>query len=220
MNPNRRIGVVFLMACVLAGLAACQSAPCGKPAARTPELVELKEVIPDIQLDIRYATENNFTGKVVYPSARCFLVKEAALALREVQQELRPKGYRLKIFDGYRPLSVQRIFWAILPDPRYVADPAKGSRHNRGYAVDLTLTDLEGHEAPMPSEFDDFSERAHPDFSGAPPEALKNREILRDAMERHGFTRFPTEWWHFDFRGWEDKPILDISFDEIAPAKP
>ncbi len=178
-------------------------------------LVELEAVIPDVLLDIRYATDNNFTGKAVYPAARCFLVRDAALALRDVQADLRPLGYRLKVFDAYRPLSVQWTFWEILPDPNYVADPHVGSRHNRGYAVDLTLADLDENEVMMPTGFDDFTERAHRDYLALPAEAIGHREILERVMVRHGFIPFPTEWWHFDFQGYEDKPNLDIPLDQL-----
>ena len=201
---------------VALGLAlGCHTAPAPTAAPAHPELVELVKVIPDIALDIRYATPNNFTGKTVYPVARCFLVRDAALALAKVQADLRELGYGLKVFDGYRPLSVQRAFWAILPDPRYVADPAKGSRHNRGYAVDLTLVDAKGHDVPMPTEYDDFTERAHRDFMELPQEAIANRAVLEKAMARRGFIPFPTEWWHFDYRGYEDKPNLDVSLEDL-----
>ena len=182
----------------------------------TTTLIELHECIPDILLDIRYATTDNFTGKVVYPEARCFLNRDAACALAKVQEDLKQEGYRLKIFDGYRPLSVQRIFWEILPDPRYVADPEIGSRHNRGYAVDATLVALDGSEVAMPTEFDDFTERARSDYMDLPEEAIRHRELLHDAMKRHGFSPFETEWWHFDYQGYEDKPLLDIPFDRIG----
>lgn len=189
--------------------------PTSGTASTTP-LVELNKCIPDIVLDIRYATANNFTGKAVYPDARCFLAAEAAAALRDVQEDLKKQGYRLKVFDGYRPLSVQRIFWDILPDPRYVADPQAGSKHNRGYAVDVSLVTRDGGEISMPTEYDDFTERAHPDYAELPADVIAHRAILQEAMARHGFTRFETEWWHFDYQGWEDQPVLDISFDEIS----
>lgn len=205
-----RLYAAVLLLAVLAG--GC--ATLARSATRA-DLVELVNVIPDIQLNIKYATTDNFTGKVVYPAARCFLIRDAAEALGKVQADLRSLGYRLKVFDGYRPLSVQRIFWSILPDPDYVADPAKGSRHNRGYAVDLTLTDLQGNEVAMPSGYDDFSERAHRDYLALPAEAIGHREILEQVMVRHGFIPFPTEWWHFDYRGYENKPNLDIPFDEL-----
>lgn len=215
MNPHQH---VFCRALVALCLAAAICSGCATTGGRAPhqtELVELVDVIPDILLDIRYATENNFTGEVVYPVARCFLVRDAALALRDAQADLRPLGYRLKVFDGYRPLSVQWRFWEILPDPQYVADPRIGSRHNRGYAVDLTLVDLDGNEVAMPTEFDDFTERAHRDSLAASAEAIGHREILETVMVRRGFIPFPTEWWHFDYRGYEDKPNLDIPLDAV-----
>lgn len=208
-----RLALVGLLAIVLA--AGCQTAVAPTADAAHPELVELEKVIPGIQLDIRYATPDNFTGKTVYPVARCFLVKGAALALGRVQAELQKQGYGLKVFDGYRPLSVQRAFWEILPDPRYVADPAKGSRHNRGYAVDLTLVDAAGRDVPMPTEYDDFTERAHRGYMDLPQEAIANRDRLERAMKRHGFIPFPTEWWHFDYRGYEGKPNLDVPLESL-----
>lgn len=199
------LGAVLLVSCNTTGGRVAPSA----------DLVELTDVIPGVILDIRYATENNFTGKAVYPVSRCFLVRDAALALHKVQNDLEPLGYRLKVFDGYRPLSVQWKFWEILPDPDYVADPRVGSRHNRGYAVDLTLVDLDGNEVLMPTEFDDFTERAHRDYLALPPEAIGHREILEQVMVRHGFIPFPTEWWHFDYQGYEDQPNLDVPLDAL-----
>ena len=180
------------------------------------ELVELNTLIPDILLDIRYATENNFTGQRVYPSARCFLARPAAEALARVERDLRNRGYRLIVYDGYRPLSVQRRFWEVLPDPRYVADPAEGSRHNRGYAVDVTLADSAGNPLPMPTDFDDFSEMAAADYPHLPPDRIRNRQVLQAAMERQGFEIFPTEWWHFDFPGWQDAPLLDVPIESVG----
>lgn len=214
MRIHKRIRITAVLALIALPLfTGCVSR--GAPPSGT-ELVALNEVIPDIVLDIRYAAMNNFTGKAVYPDARCFLAKDAALALAKVQEDLKKQGYRLKVFDGYRPLSVQRIFWEILPDPRYVADPASGSKHNRGYAVDVTLVTRDGNEVTMPTEFDDFTERAHSDYMELPEEAIHHRAILHDAMKKHGFTPFETEWWHFDYQGWEDKPLLDIPLEEIG----
>lgn len=227
---KRRVVVLIVLAVLaLAGLQGClphehAAAPCVAATTRvatttrvgsTTNLVELNRLIPDIVLDIRYATTNNFTGKVVYPEARCFLVREAGEALCKVQADLKAQGYRLKVFDGYRPLSVQWIFWNILPDPRYVADPRVGSKHNRGYAVDASMVALDGGEVVMPTEFDDFTEHAHSDYMELPEDVLRHRAILHDAMRKHGFTPLETEWWHFDYRGWEDKPVLDVSFGEL-----
>ncbi|HOL21997.1 MAG TPA: M15 family metallopeptidase [bacterium] len=174
--------------------------------------MNVKDVIPDILLDIRYATPNNFTGKVLYPSADCFLAKEVALALKDVQEDLKKQGYCLKIFDGYRPLSVQKEMWKALPDKRYVANPEKGSVHNRGYAVDLTIVKLNGTPVTMPTDFDEFSIKAQSDYKDLPPLAIKHREILQKTMMKYGFIPIKTEWWHFNYPGYKNKPVLDISF--------
>ncbi|NTV60872.1 MAG: M15 family metallopeptidase [Chlorobiaceae bacterium] len=179
-------------------------------AARDIDFVDIGELDRSIVLDIRYATPNNFTGQAVYPAARCLLRRDAALRLLRVQEKLAEKGYRLVVFDCYRPLSVQKRFWEILPDERYVADPSKGSRHNRGAAVDVSLADSAGRLLAMPTGYDDFSEKAHRDWKGASPEALKNSAILETAMKAEGFEPFPAEWWHFDAPGWEEYPVSDF----------
>ncbi|OQB37332.1 MAG: D-alanyl-D-alanine dipeptidase [Candidatus Hydrogenedentes bacterium ADurb.Bin179] len=184
-----------------------------------PHLVEVVRYVPDIVLDIQYATTDSFTGQAVYPDARAFLIKDAVCALVKVQENLKQQGYRLKLFDAYRPLSVQKLFWKILPDPRYVANPKVGSRHNRGYAVDVSLVSLQGAEIPMPTQYDDFSERAHSNCASLPEEAIKHREVLHQAMKKHGFESLASEWWHFDYSGWEARPVLDIEFDGIPPTR-
>ncbi len=211
MKKSNLSGNVKLLRIILAAFLVFTTIQCD----RLPQLVELNQVIPDVVLDIRYATDNNFVGKVLYPSARCFLVKPAAKALAKVQQDLKEQGYQLVVFDGYRPLSVQKIMWGILPNPEFVADPATGSRHNRGYAVDVSLLDLNGKPLLMPTEFDNFSAKARRNYMDLPPEALRNRQILEDAMVRHGFTPLPSEWWHFDYKGYEGKPNLDIPIDSL-----
>jgi D-alanyl-D-alanine dipeptidase len=120
-------------------------------------------------------------------------------------------GLGLKVWDGFRPMAAQWKFWELVPDERYVSDPRKGGRHTRGTAVDLTLITKEGQELLMPSEFDDFSEKAHRDYKEAPLEAIWNRELLREVMESHGFEGLPSEWWHFDLKGWKDYPPLDLN---------
>jgi zinc D-Ala-D-Ala dipeptidase len=182
---------------------------------RFHSLIDIQKVIPNIKLDIRYATTNNFTKKAIYPIAKCFLQKPAALALKKVENELKSIGLGLKVFDGYRPLSIQHIFWEIMPDERYVANPKNGSRHNRGCAVDVTLIRPDGSDLMMPTEFDDFTEKAHSNYIDLPKEIIQNRTLLRRIMERHGFTALPTEWWHFDFKGWEKYPLLDIPLEEL-----
>lgn len=183
------------------------------------ELVRLQKIIPGIVEDLVYATPRNFTGKEVYPSsAVAFLRKNVAVRLKSVQMALKAKGLALKVYDAYRPLAVQRKFWELVPDPRYVGDPAVGSKHNRGAAVDLTLIDGRGIELPMPSGFDDFSERAHRSYMNCRPELIENREILQTAMESAGFLVDrvnDTEWWHFEDPEWDAYPILDISFEQL-----
>ncbi len=181
------------------------------------KLVKLIKIDPTIKLDIRYATANNFTGVPVYTVAECYLEEGAAQALQAAQKEFLDLGLSLKVFDGYRPLSVQKIFWNLVPDERYVANPAKGSRHNRGCAVDVTLVDTKtGKELEMGSEFDDFTEKAHRTSMNFPAHILTNRKLLEHIMHKHGFIGWVNEWWHFDFNGWQDYPIRDISFEELS----
>lgn len=180
------------------------------------DLVKLENIIPNLVLDLVYASENNFTGQAVYPrTATGYLCSGPALRLKKVQEYLQKKNLRLKVWDAYRPHSVQKIFWSLVPDPRYVGDPAVGSKHNRGAAVDVTLIDQYGNELPMQSAFDDFSERAHRGYTGCPPEHLKNVAILTEAMESAGFTHYPSEWWHFEDPDWASFPLLDIPFEAL-----
>ncbi len=186
---------------------------------RRPDLVELIRMDPGLRLDIRYASPNNFLGRPVYTEARAFLQRPAAKALARAHSRLRRKGYGLVIFDGYRPWSVTKIFWDATPEEKraFVADPRKGSRHNRGCAVDLTLFDLKtGRMVRMPSDYDDFSERAHPNYQGGTIEERRNRDTLRAAMEAEGFTVYENEWWHFDYKDWRDYSILNLTFGELA----
>ena len=165
---------------------------------------------------MRYKTKNNFVGEPLYPpDARCFLRKEAAVALLKVQAALEKKGLGLKIYDGYRPLSVQKKMWAKYPVEGYVANPVKGSNHNRGMAVDLTLVDAKGRELAMPSAYDEFSERAHRDYKGGTEEERRNRATLEDFMQVEGFHGILTEWWHFDFKNAKDYPVLDSPFSSV-----
>lgn len=181
-------------------------------------LIDVKKYDSSLTLDIRYATKNNFTHQVVYPEARCLLRKPVAEALSRVQASLKRRELSLKIFDCYRPLSVQKKFWELFPDERYVADPKKGSRHNRGAAVDLTLLDSSGHEVEMPSGYDDFSEKAHRNYQSGSKQAVANRTLLEKSMAQEGFVGFDTEWWHFDFKGWEKYPLEDIPFSNCKTA--
>jgi D-alanyl-D-alanine dipeptidase len=175
------------------------------------DLVDITTINPNIRLDIRYATTNNFTHQKVYPSACCYVRKAVAERLDRVQKELESLGYGLLIWDGYRPLSVQRIFWNLVPDERYVMPPEKGSRHNRGAAVDVTLVKLDGTPIQMPTDFDDFSEKAHCNYMDLPQEVINNRQLLTSVMYKYGFTGVDCEWWHFDDTQWQKYPIEDIN---------
>lgn len=175
------------------------------------ELVDIQSFIPTIEVDLKYATTDNFTGQIVYNFNCCLLHIDVALRLRDVQAELETVGLGLKIWDGFRPVAAQWKFWELVPDERYVSDPRKGGRHTRGTAVDLTLITIDGQELLMPSDFDDFSEKAHHDYMGGSEEAINNREYLREIMERNGFIVLPTEWWHFDLIGWQNYPPIDFA---------
>ncbi|GBD93012.1 D-alanyl-D-alanine dipeptidase [bacterium BMS3Abin05] len=187
----------------------------GCTSQKSEPFVEAASVDSTIIIDLRYATPNNFTGRVLYKIPRCFLRKSVAERLARVQRKLREKGLGLKIWDGYRPLSVQKKMWAIVPDSRYVANPKHGSRHNRGAAVDVTLVDSTGMELHMPTGFDDFSPKAHRDWMGDDSLAIHNRRILEDAMTSEGFIPLSTEWWHFDAPNWKNYPIENSSIREL-----
>ena len=173
------------------------------------EIVDLLSVDPTFVLDIRYATENNFTKQKLYPVAKAKLRREAAESLHVVQKELRSRGLKLKIYDAYRPHSIQYKLWAIVPNEDFVANPQKGSRHNRGAAVDLTIVDIHGNELEMPTPYDDFTEKAGHEYMNLSEHALRNRALLKDVMTKHGFQPIKSEWWHYDFSGWEKFDVLD-----------
>lgn len=222
-STRRRVAALAIV-CAAAILAACatvaQSPPKEPGPFRAAELVELVKVDPTIHLDVRYATSNNFTGRPVYRQARAFLQRPAAEALVRVGRSLREKGYGLLVFDGYRPWSVTKLFWEITPKDKrergFVANPAKGSKHNRGAAVDLSVYELAtGKEADMPSAYDEFTDRAAPSYTGGTAEQRARRDLLRAEMEKEGFVVDTGEWWHFNYKGWETYPILDIPFEQI-----
>ncbi len=202
----RRWTMAVLMLFAFAGLF------CG---SHEEELVPVADLDSTIVIDLKYATPDNFVGEVLYDTSLCFLRKSVAERLVRVQRWLRKQGYGLKIWDAYRPLSVQKRMWELVPDPRYVADPSKGSRHNRGAAVDVTLVDSLGNELPMPTVFDDFTQRAHRDFADLPDDVIRNRDMLEEAMRREGFIPLPTEWWHFDAPNWREYSVLDIPLRKV-----
>ncbi len=177
-------------------------------------IVPLNEIDSTIVQDVKYATVDNFTHQILYESDKVYLRKVVAEKLSAANKYLQ-KEYNLtiKIFDGYRPLSVQRKMWKIMPDSRYVANPKRGSRHNRGAAVDITLIDSNGNELAMGTEYDNFTEKAHYDYKDLTQEEKKNRKLLRDTMVKFGFEPLETEWWHFDFKGWKNFSLMDIKIN-------
>jgi D-alanyl-D-alanine dipeptidase len=182
------------------------------------KMVELKSVIPGIIYDLRYAGTNNFMHRRMYPAhtRSTFLRAPVAEGLRKVQEELQAKGFGLKIFDAYRPYSVTVNFWELVKDERYVANPSKGSGHNRGIAVDLTIIRLSsGEELDMGTGFDNFTDTAHHAFTQLPEVVLKNRMLLRSTMEKYGFKLFDTEWWHYYWAEGSHFEILDIDFKKL-----
>ncbi|CAG1772440.1 zinc D-Ala-D-Ala dipeptidase [uncultured bacterium] len=188
--------------------------------AAAKDLVELVQLDSTIRLDIRYATPHNFMGRPMYAQARAFLQRPAAEAVVRVHRALHAKGYGLLVFDGYRPWAVTKKFWDETPPAKrsFVANPKKGSKHNRGSAVDLSLYDLRtGKEVVMPSPYDDFTPKASSSYAGGTDEQRKMRALLRSAMEAEGFRVEPGEWWHFDHRTWREYPILDIPFEKLTP---
>ncbi len=192
--------------------------PSEKREFKKPDLVELASLDPTLSLEIRYATTNNFLGSVFYAEPRAFLQRPAAEALVRVSAKLRGLGYGLRIFDGYRPWAVTKVFWDATTEAQheFVADPSKGSRHNRGCAVDLTLYDLaSGSSIEMPGTYDETTDRSYPTFPGGTSRQRWHRDLLRRMMESEGFTVYHTEWWHFDYQDWRDYPILNVPFSKL-----
>jgi len=181
------------------------------------ELIELKDVIPELVLDIRYATTNNFTGAKVYKLARAYARKPVADALQKAQADFNKLGYGIKIYDGYRPYSATIKFYELMKgDTTYVANPYKGSRHNRGCALDMTIIDLKTkQELKMPSDYDAMQKESWPSTPVLDPTIRKNRDTLISIMEKNGFRVYTTEWWHFDFVGFEKYEVMDIDFEQL-----
>ncbi|WP_316827575.1 M15 family metallopeptidase [Pedobacter miscanthi] len=180
------------------------------------ELVEIKKAIPGISLDIRYATKNNFMQQVMYKQARAFARKPVVESLKKIQKELNKKGYGLKIFDGYRPYAITVEFYKKASDKNFVANPAKGSKHNRGCAVDLTLINLKtGKELEMPTPYDSFSAAAAAKYEKVSPEAKKNRNFLISIMAKYRMNVLENEWWHYDFADWKNYDLMDIPFEKL-----
>jgi len=192
--------------------------PQEKGVFKDSDLVELIKLDSTFKLDIRYATTNNFVGKPVYKEARAFLQRPAAEALVAVNKEFKKLGYKLLIFDGYRPWRITKLFWNMTPKDKkkFVANPKNGSRHNRGCAIDLSLYNIAtGKEVQMTGTYDEMTERSYPNYTGGSDSQRKMRDLLRSKMETHGFTVYEYEWWHFDFKDWRSYHIEDIPFKDI-----
>lgn len=180
------------------------------------QMVRLTSIIPDLKTDWRYATPQNFTGQILYHHPEAYLRKEAATKLKMVDDSLKTLGLGILIFDAYRPYHVTLAMWKIVPDDRYAANPANGSGHNRGIAVDLTLVDRQsGNSLPMPTDFDNFSDTAHHDFQALDSTVLQNRALLKGVMEHFGFKALSTEWWHYALPDPKRFPLMDVSFRKM-----
>ena len=199
-------------------LCACAAAP-DLEVSRVPPmedpLVEVAAADPRIRVRTVYATADNFVGEVLYPVSLTFLRRSAMERLSRVQDRLEAQGLGLLVYDGYRPWSVTKRMWDVIGDPDFVADPSKGSRHNRGMAVDCGLVDAEGRPLPMPTAFDAFVPEARADALLASAELTRNRETLVSVMEAEGFRVLSSEWWHFDAEGWEQRGLLDVPLTDL-----
>lgn len=197
--------------------------PAESGSFKQPDLVDVTKLDSTIKLEVRYASENNFLGTKIYEQPRAFLQRPAAEAFVKANRDLRPFGYALLIHDAYRPWYVTKIFWDATPDSLrwLVANPAEGSKHNRGAAVDVTMYDREtGKPVEMPSTYDESSDRAHANYPGGTALQRWHRALLRRVLEHEGFTVNPNEWWHFDYKDWKSYPILNVPFDQVREAPP
>lgn len=203
---------------VITDMATLQRTVAANPAKK---MVNLKKAVPGVLLDLRYATLKNFMHTRLYPYAPAtYLRQPAAEALAKVQAALKSRGLGLKIFDAYRPYSVTVKMWEPVKDDRYAADPKFGSGHNRGTAVDLTIINLRTKkELPMGTEFDNFSDTAHHNFTALPDSVLANRQLLRKLMEEAGFKALETEWWHYSLPNAKEFELLDIDFKRFESVR-
>ena len=216
-NRRGKGGFLSLLIWVYPWLIFAQEPSPGPSAAIEHNFVTVGLIDPPLLQEIRYATACNFTGRTLYPFPAAFVHRDVAAASQNVQEELAREGLGLKIFDGYRPISVQAKMWELVRDERYVSDPGKSKgRHTRGTAVDVTLVDRAGNELKMPTAYDDFTEKAHRFSKKWNAQERKNSLKLEAIMKKHGFIPFPYEWWHFDYKDWEKSPPFDISFEDLG----
>jgi D-alanyl-D-alanine dipeptidase len=181
------------------------------------DFVDVEDFVPGVVVDLRYATPDNPFGRAFYPSPRALLRRGTAEKLKKAAEILAARSLRLKVWDAYRPLSVQRALWEAVPVPYFVAPPERGSRHNRGAAVDVTLISTDGSDVPMPTDFDDFSDRAHADSPLPSDGERANRALLRAAMLDAGFAAITSEWWHFNDPEFERYPLCDVIAERLLP---
>jgi D-alanyl-D-alanine dipeptidase len=175
------------------------------------EIIDMSEIVPGLRTDVKYATQDNFTKQKLYNVSKAYGALTMANSLRLVQDSLKKLNLGIKVFDAYRPRTVQFLMWDIYPDPNFVADPMSGSRHNRGSAIDLTLINLKtGKELAMPTPFDDFTSKAGHDYNNLPDSILTNRSILRTTMEKCGFEFYNSEWWHYNHIASKSYPLKDF----------
>lgn len=180
--------------------------------AQQNDFVLLRSLSNDFVFDMKYATSDNFLKQAVYDCGECYLRKSTAKALVKANEEFKSLGYRIKLFDCYRPLSVQKKMWKILPGTHYVANPAKGSKHNRGAAVDLTLVDAQGKELDMGTPFDFFGKKAHHTCTTLPKKVLENRKLLKDVLNKYNFKSIFSEWWHYEYRPEMQSKVEDFQW--------
>lgn len=202
----RSLFIVFVLLALLASPVNAQ---------QPSDLIDIMELDSTIVVELKYATKDNFLEDTLYSANICLLRRAVAERLVKVHQSLQQNGMGLKIWDGYRPLSVQRKMWEKMPDARYVANPQRGSNHNRGAAIDVTLVDLNGNEMEMPTKFDDFSRRASSDYLFVSERAKRNRTILQDAMRAQGFKTITSEWWHFNDKDRKRYAVLDVPLEKF-----
>lgn len=180
--------------------------------AQQNDFVLLRSLSNDFVFDMKYATPDNFLKQAVYDCGECYLRKSTAKALVKANEEFKSLGYRIKLFDCYRPLSVQKKMWKILPGTHYVANPAKGSKHNRGAAVDLTLVDAQGKELDMGTPFDFFGKKAHHTCTTLPKKVLENRKLLKGVLNKYNFKSIFSEWWHYEYRPEMQSKVEDFQW--------
>lgn len=179
-------------------------------------LVDISAIDAAIIIDLKYACSDNIFGKPLYEENKAYLRKPTAEKLAAANNKLKQKGLGLKVWDAYRPLFVQKMMWKLKPDANFVANPEKGSVHNKGCAVDVTLVDKDGNDVPMPTKFDDFSVKAKADYENLPGEVIANREILKEALMSSGFSQYKNEWWHFADTDSKKFTALNVSFEKLA----